>query len=145
MLACRNAGSAGPPFKQASRCREVTDEEISSFFLGRMAVAHRHITLEPLAGSRTDRRRQHTIVVMITDRVRAGHTWTIGRDLLLGGLDAPASCLAGMDRVRLCTSQSDKGPSLIIPMMTSSVALLELNLEQVADLAMGTLQLFPQG
>ena len=50
-----------------------------------------------------------------------------------------------MDRVRLCTSQSDKGPSLIIPMRASSVALLELNLEQVADLAMGTLQLVPQG
>jgi hypothetical protein len=29
-------------------------------------------------------------------------------------------------------------------MMTSSVALLELNLEQVADLAMGTLQLIRQ-
>jgi hypothetical protein len=48
-----------------------------------------------------NRRRQHAIVVMIADRVRAGQTWTIGRDLLPGDLDAPASFLAGMDRVRL--------------------------------------------
>ena len=51
----------------------------------------------------------------------------------------------GMDRIRLWTCQHDHGPSLMIVMMTSFVALLELDLEKVADFAIATLQLVPQG
>ena len=50
-----------------------------------------------------------------------------------------------MDRIRLWTCQHDHGPSLMIVMMTSFVALLELDLEKVADFAIATLQLVPQG
>ncbi|HEX6519912.1 MAG TPA: SsgA family sporulation/cell division regulator [Streptosporangiaceae bacterium] len=71
--------------------------------------------------------------------------WTIGRDLLLRGLIAQASRPAGMDRIRLWTCQHDHGPSLMIVMMTSFVAFLELDPEKVADFAIATLQLVPQG
>jgi hypothetical protein len=45
----------------------------------------------------------HVITVTITDRAGAVPIWTIGRDLLLGGLIARASCPAGMGQIRLWT------------------------------------------
>jgi hypothetical protein len=82
--------------------------------------------------------------VTITDRAGAVPIWTIGRDLLLGGLIARASCPAGMGQIRLWTCQSRSGPSLIIARMTSFAAFLELDLKEVADFVMGTLELVPQ-
>jgi hypothetical protein len=43
----------------------------------------------------------HVITVTITDRAGAVPIWTIGRDLLLGGPIARASCPAGMGQIRL--------------------------------------------
>ncbi len=86
----------------------------------------------------------HVITVTITDRAGAVPIWTIGRDLLLGGLIARASCPAGMGQIRLWTCQSRSGPSLIIARMTSFAAFLELDLKEVADFVMGTLELVPQ-
>jgi hypothetical protein len=85
----------------------------------------------------------HVITVTITDRGGAVTIWTIGRDLLLGGLIARASCPAGMGQIRLWTCQSRSGPSLIIARMTSFAAFLELELREVADLVTGTLELVP--
>jgi hypothetical protein len=64
----------------------------------------------------------HVITVAITDRAGAVLIWTVGRDLLLGGLIARASCPAGMGQIRLWTCQSRSGPSLIIARMTSHMA-----------------------
>ena len=86
----------------------------------------------------------HLITVTITDRAGAVPIWTIGRDLLLGGLIARASCPAGMGQIRLWTCQSRSGPSLIIARMTSFAAFLELDRQEVADFVMGTLELVPQ-
>ena len=86
----------------------------------------------------------HVITVRITDRAGAIPIWTIGRDLLLGGLIAQASCPAGMGQIRLWTCQSPSGPLLIIARMTSFAAFLELDLKEVADFVMGTLELAPQ-
>ena len=86
----------------------------------------------------------HVITVTITDRAGAVPIWTIGRDLLLGGLIAQASCPAGMGQIRLWTCQSPSGPLLIIARMTSFAAFLELDLKEVADFVMGTLELAPQ-
>jgi hypothetical protein len=86
----------------------------------------------------------HVITVTITDRAGAVLIWTIGRDLLLGGLIARASCPAGMGQIRLWTCPSRQGSSLIIARMTDFAAFLELNLEEVADFVMGTLELVPQ-
>jgi Streptomyces sporulation and cell division protein, SsgA len=86
----------------------------------------------------------HVITVTITDRAGAVPIWTIGRDLLLGGLIARASCPAGMGQIRLWTCQSRSGPSLIIARMTSYAAFLEVDLKEVADFVMGTLELVPQ-
>jgi hypothetical protein len=61
----------------------------------------------------------HVITVRITDRAGAIPIWTIGRDLLLGGLIAQASCPAGMGQIRLWTCRSRSGPLLIIARMTS--------------------------
>ena len=85
------------------------------------------------------------ITVTITDRAGAVPIWTIGRDLLLRGLIAQASRPAGRSRIRLWTCQHHDRPSLTIAMMTSFVAFLELDLENVADFAIATLQLMPQG
>jgi Streptomyces sporulation and cell division protein, SsgA len=84
------------------------------------------------------------ITVTITDRGGAVPIWTIGRDLLLGGLIARASCPAGMGQIRLWTCQSRSVPSLIIARMTSFAAFLELDLNEVTDFVMGTLELVPQ-
>jgi hypothetical protein len=86
----------------------------------------------------------HVITVTITDRAGAVPIWSIGRDLLLGGLIARASCPAGMGQIRLWTCQSRSGPSLIIARMTSFAAFLELDLKEVADFVMSTLELVPQ-
>lgn len=86
----------------------------------------------------------HVITVTITDRAAAGPIWSIGRDLLLGGLIARASCPAGMGQIRLWTCQSRSGRSLIIARMASFAAFLELDLKEVADFVMGTLELVPQ-
>jgi sporulation and cell division protein SsgA len=86
----------------------------------------------------------HVITVAITDRAGAVLIWTIGRDLLLGGLIARASCPAGMGQIRLWTCRSRSGPSLIIARMTSFAAFLELDLEEIADFVTGTLELVPQ-
>ena len=86
----------------------------------------------------------HVITVTITDRAGAVPIWTIGRDLLLGGLIARASCPAGMGQIRLWTCQSRSGPSLIIARMTSFSAFLEVDLKEVADFVLGTLELVPQ-
>jgi sporulation and cell division protein SsgA len=83
----------------------------------------------------------------VTTTVRAGVVliWTIGRDLLLRGLIAQPSRPAGVNRIRLWTCQHHDRPSLMIAMMTSFVAFLELDLENVAGFAIATLQLMPQG
>jgi membrane-bound lytic murein transglycosylase len=86
----------------------------------------------------------HVLIVTITERAGVVH-WTIGRDLLLRGLIAQASRPAGMSRIRVWTCQHHDRPSLMIAMMTSFVAFLELDLENVADFAIATLQLMPQG
>ncbi len=86
----------------------------------------------------------HVTIVTITDHAGAVLIWTIGRDLLLGGLIARASCPAGMDQIRLWTCPSRQGRLLIIARMTSFAAFLELNLKEVADFVMGTLELVPQ-
>lgn len=86
----------------------------------------------------------HVITVTITDRARVIPIWTIGRDLLLGGLIAQASRPAGIGQIRLWTCQSRSGPLLIIARMTSFAAFLELDLKEVADFVMGTLELVPQ-
>ena len=86
----------------------------------------------------------HALIVTITDRAGVVQIWTIGRDLLLGGLIARASCPAGMGQIRLWTCQSRSGPSLIIARMTSFAAFLEVDLKEVADFVMGTLELVPQ-
>ena len=86
----------------------------------------------------------HVITVTITDQAGAIPIWSIGRDLLLGGLIARASCPAGMGQIRLWTCRSPSGPSLIIARMTSFAAFLELNLKEAADFVMGTLELVPQ-
>ena len=49
-----------------------------------------------------------------------------------------------MGQIRLWTSQSRSGPSLIIARMTSFAAFLELDLKEVAGFVMGTLELMPQ-
>ena len=85
----------------------------------------------------------HALIVTITDRAGVVQIWTIGRDLLLGGLIARASCPAGMGQIRLWTCQSRSGPSLIIARMTNFAAFLELDLKEVADFVMGTLELVP--
>jgi hypothetical protein len=90
-------------------------------------------------------RHPHVIIVTITDRAGAVQIWTIGRDLLLGGLAAQGSCPAGVDRVRAWMCQHDSGPSLMIAMMTSFAAFLELDLERIADFTAGTLRQVPQG
>ena len=87
----------------------------------------------------------YAIIVTIIDRAGAVQIWAIGRDLLLRGLTAQASCPAGRHRVRLWTCQHHNGPSLMIAMMTSFVTFLELDLQRVADFAIGTLYLVPQG
>ena len=118
-----------------------------------------HMMSEVMAGSMTtaDRttdvtvrltyktRDPHALIVTITGRAGVVQIWTIGRDLLLRGLIAQASRPAGMDRVRLWTCQHHHGPTLMIVMMTNFVAFLELDLEKVADFAIATLQLVPQG
>ena len=86
----------------------------------------------------------HVITVTITDRAGAVPIWTIGRELLLGGLNARASCPAGMGQIRLWTCQSRSRPSLIIARMTSFAAFLEVDLKEVAYFVMGTLELVPQ-
>ena len=83
----------------------------------------------------------HALIVTITERAGEVQIWTIGRDLLLSGLIAQPSRPAGMNRIRLWTCQHHDGPSL----MTSFVAFLELELQNVADFAIATLQLMPQG
>jgi len=85
------------------------------------------------------------IIVTITDRAGAVQIWTIGRDLLLGGLAAEGSCPAGVNRVRAWMCHHHSGPSLMIAMMTSFAAFLELDPERVADFAAGTLRQVPQG
>ena len=86
----------------------------------------------------------HVITVTITDRAGAVPIWTIGRDLLLGGLIARASCPAGMGQIRLWTCQSRSGPSLMIARMTDLRAhSWKLDLKEVADFVMGTLELVP--
>ena len=85
----------------------------------------------------------HVITVAITDRAGAVLIWTVGRDLLLVGLIARASCPAGMGQIRLWTCRSRSGPSLVIARMTSFAAFLELDLEEIADFVMGTLELVP--
>ena len=87
----------------------------------------------------------HALIVAITDRAGVVQIWTIGRDLLLRGLIAQASRPAGRSRIRLWTCQHHDRPSLMIAMMTSFVAFMELDLENVADFAIATLQLMPQG
>jgi len=87
----------------------------------------------------------YAIIVTITDRAEAVQIWTIGRDLLLRGLTAQASCPAGRHRIRLWTCLHHNESSLMIAMMTSFVAFLELDLEKIADFAIGTLYLVPQG
>jgi Streptomyces sporulation and cell division protein, SsgA. len=87
----------------------------------------------------------HALTVTITDRAGVVLIWTIGRDLLLRGLIAQASRPAGVNRIRLWTCQHHDRPSLMIAMMTSFVAFLELDLENVAGFAIATLQLVPQG
>jgi hypothetical protein len=67
----------------------------------------------------------HVITVTITDRAGAIPIWTIGRDLMLGGRIARASCPAGMGQIRLWTCQSRSGPSLIIARMLNLDAELE--------------------
>src|SRR6516165_11768545 len=93
-----------------------------------------HAMSELIAGSMTTRGRTidvtarlthvprdpHVITVTITDRAGAVLIWTVGRDLLLGGLIARASRPAGMGQIRLWTCPSRSGPSLIIARMTSS-------------------------
>ena len=117
-----------------------------------------HAMSELIAGSMTTRGRTmdvtarltyvprdpHLITVTITDRSGAVPIWTIGRDLLLGGLIARASCPAGMGQIRLWTCQSRSRPSLIIARMTSFAAFLEVDMKEVADFVTGTLELVPQ-
>ena len=67
-----------------------------------------------------------------------------GGILVTSGLIARASCPAGMGQIRLWTCQSRSGPSLIIARMTNFAAFLELDLKEVADFVMGTLELVPQ-
>src|SRR5437762_6589603 len=59
------------------------------------------------------------ITVTITDRAGPVPIWTIGRDLLLGGLIARASWPVGMGQIRLSTCQSRRAPSLTIARMTN--------------------------
>jgi hypothetical protein len=86
----------------------------------------------------------HVISVTIADQAGAVLVWAISRDLLLGGLVAQAACPAGMGQIRLWTSQSRSGPSLIIAWMTSFAVFLEVDLKAVTDFVMRTLELVPQ-
>ena len=118
-------------------------QTMSAFMAGSMIAADG--TTDVTARLTYQPRDPYAITVTITDRTGAVQVWTIERDLLLSGLTAQASCPAGRHRVRLWTCQHHNGPSLMIAMMASFVAFLELNLEKVADFAIGTLQLVPQG
>ena len=95
-----------------------------------------HMLSEVMAGSMTTADGTADVAVRLTYKPR---------DLLLRGLIAQASRPAGMNRIRLWTCQHHDGPSLTIAMMASFVAFLELDLEKVADFAVATLQLVPQG
>jgi len=86
----------------------------------------------------------HVITVTITDRAGAVPIWTIGRDLLLGGLIARASCPAGMGQIRLWTCQSRSGPTVAENRQDDQFRRIPgAGSEKVADFVMGTLELVP--
>jgi Streptomyces sporulation and cell division protein, SsgA len=118
-----------------------------------------HIPSEPMAGfmTTTDGRTAvavrliykpadpYAITATITDPAGVIQIWRIGRDLLLSGLAAPESEPAGLDRLRVWASERPGGHSLMIAIFASFLAVLELDLAEVAAFLATTLDALPRG
>lgn len=87
----------------------------------------------------------YAVTATITDPAGVIQIWRIGRDLMLAGLAAPESEPAGLDRLRVWARERPGGHVLMIAMMASFLAVLELDLAEVAAFLATTLDALPRG
>ena len=117
-----------------------------------------HIASEPMAGLMTTSDGKtgvvarliykpadpYAVIATITDQAGVIQIWRIGRDLMLAGLTAPEAEPAGLDRLRVWACEHPAGHSLMIGMVASFVALLELDVAEVAAFLATTLDAVPR-
>jgi hypothetical protein len=120
---------------------------------------HTHTVSEALTGRLTtadgraevrarliyEARDPYAITITIKDPAGVVQIWTVGRELLRSGLTAQVASPAGLDRIRLWTCVNSNGPVLMIALMSSFFAVLELRLPGVSAFLANTLDLVQPG